>query len=479
LPQETTRTFCTEIVELWSPKRKWKTPNMIEARYTFPQGFLWGTATSSHQVEGGNTNNDWWQWEQEPERIIHGDSSGDACEWWSGRWKEDLDRAAATDQNAHRLSIEWSRVEPHPAIWDEEALRHYAEILQGARARGLQPMVSLHHFTNPIWVTERGGWLNADIVTLFERYVRKVVGRLSEFTDLWVTINEPSPYVYFAYIEGSWPPGNKSLKDAWWVLRNIVRAHAAAYHAIHEIQPRAKVGLAHHLRRFKPFNASNPAHRWLADLKHRLFNLSIPSALQNGRLRLLAWRARIPEAAGTQDFFGLNYYTTDYTMLNLIKPIQNSRASLPPSIDVSPTGFIANEPQALWEVLDWVQRYGLPIYITENGVEDDQDDFRRRYLAMHLHQLWRAANFNWKLRGYFHWSLVDNFEWERGWSQRFGLWGLNPATQIRTKRKSADFYAEICRANALSSEVVAAYAPDVLDELYPPRGPDEVATMVP
>lgn len=452
---------------------------MIEAIYTFPRGFLWGTATSSHQVEGGNTNNDWWRWEQAPEHILQGDSSGEACGWWSGRWQEDLDRAAEAGQNAHRLSIEWSRVEPHPAIWDEEALHRYVEMVQGAKDRGLTPMVTLHHFTNPVWVAERGGWLNADIVALFERYVRKVVDRLSEWTDLWVTINEPTVYVYLSYMEASWPPGHTSVTDAWRVLINIVRAHAAAYHAIHAIQPEAKVGLAHHLRFFKPFNPGHPAQRWVASLKHRAFNLSVPNALQNGRLRLLAWRERIPEAAGTQDFFGLNYYTTDYTRLKRIDSTQASENAFPPSVDVSPSGFIANEPDAFWNVLEWVQRYDLPIYITENGVEDDQDGFRRRYLAMHLHQIWRAANYNWKLRGYFHWSLVDHFEWERGWTQKFGLWGLNPATQERTRRKSADFYTEICRANALSSEMVAEYAPEVQNELYPPRGPDEVATMAP
>jgi beta-glucosidase len=451
---------------------------MIEARYTFPKGFLWGTATSSHQVEGVNTNNDWWQWEQEPERILHGDSSGEACGWWAGRWKEDLDRAAETGQNAHRLSIEWSRIEPHPAIWDEEALYHYAEILQGAKERGLTPMVALHHFTNPIWVAERKGWSNPDIVQLFERYVRKVVSRLGKRAELWVTINEPMVYLYMAYIDGSWPPCGTRLADAWPVLRNLVRAHAAAYHAIHEIHPTAKVGLAHHLRVFKPFNPRNPAQRWLAKLKHRAFNLNFPNALHDGSLRLLARRERIPQAVGTQDFFGLNYYTTDYTKLKLIEPIHNSESSFPPTVDVSPSGFIANEPEALWEVVNWVQRYDLPIYITENGVEDELDSFRPRYLAMHLNQVWRAANFNWKMRGYFYWSLVDNFEWERGWSQRFGLWGVNPATQERTKRKSADFYAEICRANALSSEMVAEFAPEVLDQLYPPRGPDEVATIV-
>jgi len=137
---------------------------MIRATLHFPQGFLWGSATSSHQVEGGNSANDWWAWEHEPDRILHGHQSGDACQWWAGRWEEDLDRAADGHQNAHRLSVEWSRIEPHPALWDEEAILTYRTILKGMRSRGLTPMVTLHHFTNPRWLAEQGGWANPKIV---------------------------------------------------------------------------------------------------------------------------------------------------------------------------------------------------------------------------------------------------------------------------------------------------------------------------
>lgn len=451
---------------------------MIEAKFTFPRGFLWGTATSSHQVEGDNTNNDWWQWEQEPGHILRGDRSGGACGWWSGRWKDDLDRAADGGQNAHRLSIEWSRIEPHPAVWDEEALNHYGEILRGARARCLQPMVTLHHFTNPGWVAERGGWANPDIIPLFERYTRKVVERLNEWVNLWITINEPTVYTYLGFVEGSWPPGRKHFATARRVLSHMIRAHAAAYNAIHDIQAETSVGLAHHLRVFKPFKRNHPVQRWMARTKHRVFNLAFPEALRSGVLRLLFSHERIPEAVGTQDFFGLNYYTTDYSRSRLIEPANESSYLYPHAVDVDPSGFIANEPEAMWEALKWAHSYELPMYITENGTTDEQDDFRRRYLAAHLHQLWLAANFNWKIRGYFHWSLVDNFEWERGWTQKWGLWGLNPATQERTKRASVDFYAEICKTNTLSSKMVAEYAPSQLDQLFPPRGPDELAMIV-
>src|SRR3989337_4166355 len=165
---------------------------MVQATYYFPPRFLWGTATSSHQVEGNNTNNNWWAWEQQPGRILNGHKSGLACDWWNGRWREDFDRAAESGQNAHRLSVEWSRVQPAPDRWDEDSLDRYREMVRGLQERGIIPMVTLHHFTEPMWVTEMGGWENEAITALFEAYVNKVVEALREYVTMWITINEPN-----------------------------------------------------------------------------------------------------------------------------------------------------------------------------------------------------------------------------------------------------------------------------------------------
>ena len=180
---------------------------MPRADYIFPPGFLWGCATAAHQVEGRNTNNDWYAWEQLPGKIQDGGSSERASDWWSGRWKEDFDRAAETGQNAHRLSVEWSRIQPTPDRWDEDALDHYREILRGLVQRGLMPMVTLHHFTNPLWLSEQGGWENPKAPKWFAAYTRKVVEALKEYVSLWCTINEPNVYVGISYMDGAWPPG--------------------------------------------------------------------------------------------------------------------------------------------------------------------------------------------------------------------------------------------------------------------------------
>ncbi len=440
---------------------------MVDATFHFPPNFLWGTATASHQVEGNNTGNDMWQWEQLPGHVLNGDRSGLACDWWGGRWREDFDRAANSGQNAHRLSVEWSRIEPRPGVWDDAALAHYREMLRGLRQRGLRPMVTLHHFTNPLWLLEQGGWQSEQVVGRFDHFTRKVVGALGDLVDLWCTINEPNVYAYSAYGEGAWPPGRRDVRATFRVMRNMLQAHAAAYHAIHELQPSAQVGIAQHVRGMRADTAW-PLDAAAARLQSAVFNESFVLPLRDGRVRFPLGGGRDRRLAGTLDYPGLNYYTRDQVRFDLSLPGQLfGRRFFAPGAEVSPTGFIANEPEGLYAFLRWGHRLGLPIYITENGVEDAADKLRPRYLIQHLHQVWRAVNFAWPVRGYFHWSLVDNFEWERGWTQRFGLWALDPETQVRTARPSAHLYQEICRENGLSSATTARYAPELMSRLFP------------
>jgi len=441
---------------------------MAQANYQFPRGFLWGCATASHQVEGQNKNNNWWAWEQRPGRIMHGQKSGLACDWWGGRWREDFDRAVETHQNAHRLSVEWSRIQPAPDRWDEAALDNYREMLQGLVERNLTPMVTLHHFSDPLWLSERGGWEAPEVADLFNRYVEKTVEALGEYVNLWVTINEPNVLLASGYFMGVFPPGKQDFGLALKVAENLTRAHAMAYQTIHRLQVQARVGIALNYRCFTPAKAWSPLDRWTAGMQGLLFNQMFPGAFQTGRLRSPAWFKRIPQAKGTQDFLGINYYSRDLIAFNLLKPGDLfARRFYPATDELSSTGFIANVPEGMFEALKWGQKFNLPILITENGVEDAEDKLRPRYLIQHLHQVWRAVNFNFQIKGYFHWTLVDNFEWERGWTQRFGLWELDVDTQARRKRPSADLYAEICRENAISSDIVARYAPELLDPLFP------------
>ena len=439
---------------------------MPTATYHFPKGFLWGTATAAHQVEGNNTNNQWWKWEQEGHTN---GKSGLACDWWGGRWREDFDRAAETGQNAHRLSVEWSRIQPTPDRWDEDALEKYRAMLRGLKERGMTPMVTLHHFSDPLWVYEKGAWENADVVAWFEKFVRKTVEALKEYCTLWCTVNEPNVYALTGYANGAFPPGVNDLKRAVQVQANMLRGHVAAYRAIHEVQPEARVGYALHYRTMVAKTWS-PLDKLMRNIRYSGINMAFPSGISEGVLRSPVGNVSIPEAKGTQDFLGINYYSEDTISFNLLNPKELfTHTGYPADAEMSENNFIANIPEGFFNTLKWAVRTypNLPIIVSENGVEDSTDKMRPRYLAQHIHQMWRAVNFNWPIKGYFHWSLVDNFEWERGWTQRFGLWEVDPETQKRTKRPSADLYAAICHENGLSSEMVAKYCPEALGKLFP------------
>lgn len=441
---------------------------MPDATFHFPRGFLWGCATSSHQVEGNNDNNNWARWEQQEGRIVAGQRAHLANDWWGGRWKEDFDRAAESGQNAHRLSLEWSRIQPSPDRWDEGALDVYREMLRGLDERGLMPLVTLHHFTDPLWLEDAGGWTNPRVVEWFGAYAARVVEALKEYVTMWCTINEPNVVTSLAYLLGTHPPGEQDIGKAFAVMGNQVRAHAAAYRAIHVAQPEARVGPVINYRSLVPRRPWLPLDRVATWMQRKFYNDFFVDALQTGRLDYLYRREGVPEAKGTMDFLGINYYTRqeiffDIGAANTAYTNQRFR----PEAELSPNQFIANEPEGFFEALKWGYRRGVPLIVTENGVEDPGDSLRPRYLIQHIHQMWRAVNFNYRIKGYFHWTLADNFEWDRGWTQPFGLWELDAETQVRRKRRSADLYAAICNQNALSSAMVREYAPEVFDNIFP------------
>ena len=440
---------------------------MAQTTVHFPRGFLCGTATAAYQVEGSNTNNNWYRWEQDG-RIK--DQAGLACDWWGGRWKEDMDRAAETGQNAHRFSVEWSRIQPAPDRWDEDALEHYRMMARGMVERGIMPMVTLHHFSDPLWVYDLCGWEKQELVPIFEKYTRKVVEALKEYVTCWVTINEPNLYALNGYVTGDFPGCTKGIGAALRVLANMLKGHAAAYRAIHAIQPEARVGYALHYRPMVAANAWSPLDVLARNILYNGVNMAFPSALSTGVMKSPMGRVRIPEVKGLQDYLGINYYAMDTVKFDITNGQELfARRYYPADSDLSATKFVANTPNGFFDSLKWATNLypNLPLLVTENGVEDPDDKMRPRYIAQHVHQMWRAVNFNWAVKGYFHWTLVDNFEWDRGWTQSFGLWSLNRETQARTRRPSADLYAEICKENGLSSGMVAKYCPEVLQKIFP------------
>lgn len=440
---------------------------MPDATFHFPPDFLWGVATASHQVEGGNTNNQWWAWEHQPGRIADGSKSGLACNWWEDA-EADFDRAAAMGLTTLRLSIEWSRVEVAPGRIDQAALDRYREMLQALHERGIEPMVTLHHFSDPLWLSEQGGWVNPDVVPYFKRYVEQVVQALGEAVTLWCTINEPNVYASLGYILGKFPPGVRDLRTSGRVLRHMLQAHGAAYHLIHQLQPEARVGLAHNLRFSDP---ANP-RRWLdraAAWAHDLgFNKATIKAVWDGWWLPPLGFGPAFATRRTLDWFGLNYYTRD--LIAFDRRSEEGPLGVMTHADdaeLMDAGYGELYPAGLYRALKRLSRLGLPIHITENGIPDADDDQRPRALLLHLHQLWRAIQENIPVMSYYHWTLVDNFEWADGWTMPFGLIELDPKTQVRTPRPSADLYAAVAKSNAITPEMIDAYAPTLRAALLP------------
>ena len=391
----------------------------------YSKDFLWGAATSSHQVEGSNTNNDWWLWEQQ------GKVPEPSCE--ATRHYElfdhDFQLAKELHHNAHRFSIEWSRIEPTQNRFDDAAIEHYRQMIRSLKTRSIEPVVTLHHFTNPLWFHHEGGWLNNRSSIWFSRYAQRVVEALGQDVHYWVTINEPMVLVFYSYLTGVWPPGRKSVIQAWKAVQNLIRAHRAVYYKIHEIYAghrweRPEVGLAKNLR---PFHVCPQSQNFFCRLgvflRHRLYNLYF-----------------LEKTKSMIDFIGANYYEREY--------VSNDRSSS--------FGLLGNNcnqahhhsshcnqmgwdyyPEGFFEVLCWLKKYRKPVLVTENGTCEEEDEFRWRFIDEHLKQMGKAIKAGVPVIGYLYWSLLDNFEWHHGFDPRFGLIEVDYSTFQRTVRPSA------------------------------------------
>lgn len=428
----------------------------------FPEGFLWGAATAAHQNEGNNTNNDFWAWEQTPGHVVDNTTSGLAADWWN-RAEADFDRAAEMGLNTLRLSVEWSRLEPEPGNWDEDAFERYRQMLQGLQQRNIKPMVTLHHFTNPLWLAEIGGWTNKAVISHFQRFTTKVVNALGDQCDLWATINEPNIYAAHAYILGKWHPGHTSLPQFIQVTRHQIRAHAAAYKAIKHLQPHSQVGIVQHLAAFDPATNS-PLDRAIADLRSQLLNWYTLDAVVLGFLKF-PYGTRYDYLETNTDFIGINYYGRHPLRFSLDAADKLFAAEVEASPEIAwPPPWTDREiyPDGLYRfIVETARRYGKPIYVTENGMADPNDNIRPGFLLTHLAAIHRAIRAGVDVRGYYHWTLVDNYEWVEGWTTPFGLIALDPATQERSPRPSADLYATIVKSGTITDNMVKQYAPQV------------------
>jgi len=406
----------------------------------FPQNFLWGAATSAHQVEGDNIHSDWWAWEQGATRH----KSGAACRHYQ-YYEKDFDLAQKMNHNAHRLSIEWARIEPEKGKFCEKELKHYRDVILALRKRGIEPVVTLHHFTNPQWAAQRGGWVNPLMVNYFLRYCDYVVKALAKHVHFWITINEPTIFLSHAYIFGAWPPQKKSYINAAAVEENLAWAHVRAYRLIHKIY-RAQslyepaVSFAQNVMAFVP-SRKNVKDKTTAFLRDQVYNFGfIDRVMRHNILR------RKP-----LDFIGINYYSRQVVELkqfhikSLVSDTSDRRYHW---VKKNALGWDIY-PKGLYDVLLGLKKYHLPVMITENGICTADDALRWDYIRDHLKYISYAMKQGVNVTGYLYWSLLDNFEWDKGFAPRFGLVGVDYKNFKRTVRRSAKKYARVCKSGEI------------------------------
>jgi beta-glucosidase len=421
---------------------------------SLPDGFLLGCASAAHQVEGG-LGNDWARMECEhPERIRDASASGIACDHYA-RYRDDLARLAAMHHSAHRFSIEWSRVEPREGVFDRDALLHYRDVVRTCRDLGMEPVVTLHHFTLPVWLADRGGVLCADAPRLFARFAAACAEAVGADVRWWVTINEPSVLAVFGYLYGEWPPLRQSARGFLAALAGTARMHAAAYGAVHQVAAAhgwaALVSIAHHERPLRALDPHSAVHRAAAVMPNAVFNRWFLHACRSGRLLPPVGRGQVvPGLRGSLDYLGVNYYCEERVRFNALRPRELfAEAVVPSDLPLSAFGWTIDAGGLRRALEDLWAEFRLPIVITENGVADDDDELRGEFIVDHLGAVCDALAAGVNVCGYLHWTAMDNFEWAEGYSKRFGLLAVDRTTLERTAKPSAALFAEICRSRTV------------------------------
>jgi beta-glucosidase len=484
----------------------WSAPFTPTPRAHFPASFLWGSATAPYQIEGGLDNTDWGQWDLSGHaaRMDHANDGPHSLT----QYTQDIAALTATGQNAYRMGIEWARVFPTRAAWDAchgatgdaaaraatchaaaspEGLAYYHTVLAAVRAAHITPLVTLQHFSLPTylsdlsqdWMTQ--GWMRGDIADHFAAWAGFVASEYGGEVDWWVTINEPMVVATVGYLDGHAPPGQRLQIDAIvTVVNHMVRAHVAAYDAIHANDTRtaesagpitplrpALVSIAQHVRRFFGARCTDRRDATAADRADALFNRLFYEAIVRGNLDANAngtldpgEPANDPALRGRADYVGINYYSLTAMLNNAAIPLLGAlpqddtvERGLPKTDygwDIYPRGFV--------DELTWAGSYALPIVITENGIADATGANRPRFIAEHLAALAYAIQAGVNVVGYFHWSVIDNFEWTAGYCPRFGLYAVDftDPNRARSPRPGADVFRAIIQAGEVSDALLAA-----------------------
>ena len=427
--------------------------------FELPKSFLLGSATASLQIEGGDRNNNWFRW-CEQKRIKDGSHCVSADDHWN-RVDEDIALMKKLNHQVYRLGIEWSRIEPAKGEFDKAAVNHYRDEITKLKAAGIEPLVTLHHFSNPLWMEDAEAWTNPESIDLFVRYARFVVENLGDLVSKWVTINEPNVYLAFGYVFGLWPPGENSILKYFKGAKHMAKAHIAAYRLIHEIRKSmnktdTQVGVAYHIRLYDP-KKNTGLTRWVARNVENLFQDIFINAMTTGKFTFPIGHGYPMGKAVVADFFGINYYTRDMISFAWNPGMLFAKLDVKEDSERNDLNWEIY-PEGLTRVLKkYHERFHLPILITENGTCDAKDAFRTKYIYTHLKAVKDALDAGVDVREYYHWSTMDNFEWVEGESAKFGLIEVDYSNQKRTIRRSGEFYGEALKNKAVTADMIKRY----------------------
>jgi beta-glucosidase len=381
-----------------------------------PRYFLLGAALSAHQAEGNNTNSDWWYFEQEG-RVP---KTGNATDHYN-RYAEDFTLAKQMGLNAIRISIEWARIEPQEGVFDQNEIAHYRKVLQSLQTLQLTPMVTLQHFTFPMWFAKQGGWLAPQSDMLFARYCAKVVSELQDVCNLWLTINEPEVHALLGYIRGVHPPFKRNPWKFFQVTKAQIRAHTTAYDAIKKVNPTLQVSLAKNNVHYEAMNPNNFLDKMVIKISKYIGEDFILNRVKD-----------------KLDFIGLNFYFSEVLAFSWKRGIRRVNIDAPRS-DMGWRTY----PKGLYFLLKDLSRFHKPVYITENGIANARDDMRADFIREHLYWTMRAIHEGVDVRGYFYWALTDTYEWHDGFDRKFGLVEINYETLERRVRPSVSIFKEL------------------------------------
>ena len=434
-----------------------KTRKKQEIEKTFPKTFLWGTATSATQIDGGDTASDWFEFCQKATAIKDKSSCFTACNHWN-LFEKDFSLMKSYNLNAYRLGVDWSRFQPENGSFNNAAMDHFRGMLNSLRKKKIRPLLTLNHFAHPIWWAKKGGWTREENIEDFIKFIDFIVENTGDLVSEYITFNEPNVYWLLAYMGGIWPPANSGISgyiNGMKVLRNMVIAHCRIYDRIKTIHSQKSfsnpvISIAQHIRVMDPKNPGNLLDVDRAQNADFRFNWMFPDAIQAGCLIKPLGNGEKIHDGQAWDFCGLNYYSRNMIEFDLFSP-QSLFIK-----ETTKTDSLKNDlgweiyPEGLTRtILSAHKRYGLPIRITENGIAAVNDSQRQQYLVDHLGAVHTAKQQGAQVDGYYHWSFMDNFEWAEGYTAKFGLIEVDFETMARKPRESAKLYKKIIKSRRL------------------------------